>query len=361
MNKSNINYKDFCIAKEESIIYSLKLMDKLKRKLLIVLDDNKFYGLLSIGDLQRAIIANKPLEGSIKTILRNNIKTGTPIDDVENIKLIMLEHRMEFFPIIDEHKEIQTIYFWEDLFQDKIPKVARKLNCPVIIMAGGEGRRLKPLTNIIPKPLVPIAEKTIIEKIMDNFVEVGSHNFFLSVNYKASIIKHYLTELNNVNYNIQYFQEDKPLGTAGSLSLIKNLIKETFFVSNCDIIIEQDYSEIYNYHINNKNAITVVAAMKHYQIPYGIIYTEENGKLITLQEKPEITYKINSGFYIVEPKVLDLIPENTVFHFTDLIERAMINNYTIGVFPVSEKSWIDIGTWREYLQSQPFNENNLLK
>jgi NDP-sugar pyrophosphorylase family protein len=133
------------------------------------------------------------------------------------------------------------------------------------------------------------------------------------------------------------------MGTAGSLSLLKNKINKTFFVSNCDIIIEQDYSEILNYHQENKNEITVVAALKNYPIPYGIIESGEFGQLLELKEKPEITFKINSGMYILEPHLLKEIPSGSFFHITQLIEKIKRRNGKIGVFPVSEKSWIDMG------------------
>ena len=215
-------------------------------------------------------------------------------------------------------------------------------------MAGGKGTRLKPLTNIIPKPLLPIGEKTILETIMDKFMDIGCSAFYLSVNYKADSIRHYFDTLERNNYTISYFKEDKPLGTIGSLFLLKRIINQTFFISNCDIIIEEDYSEIYKYHKANSNEITIVAALKHYPIPYGTIETGENGKLITLTEKPELTFKINSGMYILEPHLLLEIPNNSFYHITDLIEKVKKRKGQIGVFPVSEKSWKDIGNWSEY-------------
>jgi NDP-sugar pyrophosphorylase family protein len=140
------------------------------------------------------------------------------------------------------------------------------------------------------------------------------------------------------------------MGTAGSLSLLKDRIHETFFVSNCDILIEQDYSEILRYHKENKNEITLVAALKHYPIPYGTVEAGENGQLIALKEKPELTFKINSGMYILDPHLLNEIPDNQFFHIIQLIEKVKKRKGKVGVFPVSEKSWRDIGEWSEYLK-----------
>lgn len=216
-------------------------------------------------------------------------------------------------------------------------------------MAGGQGTRMKPLTNIIPKPLIPIGEKTIIENIMDSFLEYGCSEFHLSVNYKSEVIRHYFEALANEAYHISYFEEDKPLGTAGSLQLLKDKIHSTFFVSNCDILINQDYGELLDFHRENKNEITVVAAMKHYPIPYGTIETKEDGLLAALIEKPEYTFKINAGFYILEPHLLDEIPRSKFYHITHLIEKLNSENRRVGVFPISQKSWQDIGEWSEYL------------
>jgi len=332
-----------------TLLEALKKMDALDKKLLIVLDNNKFYGLVSAGDIQRAIIQNKPLDTQVNDVLRKNIRIATPEDSFEGIKKMMFDYRMELCPVVNSEKKIVDIYFWEDVFKEEQPQPKNQFNLPVIIMAGGFGTRLKPLTNVLPKPLIPIGEKTIIEQIFERFNRHGCNNFYLSVNYKAELIEFYLKN-QNLPYQIEYIKEDNPSGTAGSLSLLKDKINETFFVSNCDIIIEQDYSEILEYHRDNKNEITIVAALKHFQIPYGTIETSENGKLERLTEKPELTFKINSGMYILEPHLLNEIPGNQFFHITHLIEKVHSRGGNVGVFPVSEKSWKDIGEWDEYLK-----------
>ena len=254
----------------------------------------------------------------------------------------------ECLPVLIENNHLINVLFCEYVFGYEIKRKKVKLNIPVIIMAGGKGTRLQPLTNVFPKPLLPIHKKTIIEDIMDRFVDVGCNEFHLSVNYKADIIKNYFNVLNNPSYKINYFEEDKPLGTAGSMFLIKDKINSTFFVSNCDILIDQDLDEIYNYHKKNHNEITIVSAIKRYKIPYGTIETKENGVLSKLDEKPELVFQINTGMYILEPDVLKFIPENQFFHITHLIELVKKNEGKIGVFPIGENSWQDIGNWDDY-------------
>ncbi|MFW6275180.1 MAG: nucleotidyltransferase family protein [bacterium] len=344
-------YKNRTIDSRDSLINALKKMDDLDKKLLIVLRNDLFYGLVSAGDIQRAIIQNKSLDTPLADVLRKNIRIAKPVDDFESIRQMMFDFRMELCPVVNKKKEIIQIYFWEDIFQEEEPKPRKQFNLPVIIMAGGKGTRLKPLTNVLPKALIPIGDKTIIEHIFQRFSKHGCDRFYISVNYKSELIEYYLGN-ENLSYHLNYFEEDKPMGTAGSLSLLKGKINETFFVSNCDILIEQDYSEILDYHKNSNNEITIVAALKHYPIPYGTIETTENGQLVNLNEKPELTFKINSGMYILEPHLLNEIPDAEFYHITDLIKRVKKRKGNVGVFPVSEKSWKDIGEWDLYLKNK---------
>ena len=344
------NYSAIFIDINSTIISAMVKMDDVRKKLLIVVENERYHGLISVGDIQRAILKNSDLNEPISSILRKDILVANPDMSTEEIKNLMLKIRAEFMPIITKDGAIVEILFWEDLFGDRSKVGYPNLNLPVVIMAGGKGTRLKPLTNVIPKPLIPISEKTIIEEIMDRFVNVGCKDFYLSINYKASTIISYFEELNNSKYRIEYFQEKIPLGTGGSLHLLKNKLTSTFFVTNCDIIIDQDLQEVYNYHLESKNDITIVSSLKQYSIPYGTIITGENGCLKEMTEKPNITYQINTGVYILEPHVLSYIPENEFFHITELIDLVIKNSGSVGVFPISEGAWNDIGEWNEYLK-----------
>lgn len=338
------------ISKTASILSALRKMDVEKVKLLLVMDNGKFYSLLSIGDIQRAIIANVSLDKPIEGILRKTVKVAKPTDDKNEIKVRMKERRNDFMPIVDDEGDVVDIIFWEDISSYKETRVNTPFMLPVVIMAGGQGSRLRPLTNVLPKPLIPIGEQTMIEDIMDRFVECGCHDFFVSVNYKADFIRHYFDNFGKQVYHIECFQEDKPLGTAGSLQLLKDRINSTFFVSNCDIIIDEDYSEILNFHREHQNEITVVAALKNFSIPYGTLETGEGGQLTSLHEKPNLTFKINTGMYILEPHLIKEIPSDRLYHITFLIEKLVNEGRKVGVFPISEGSWTDIGNWDEYMK-----------
>lgn len=344
----NTRVQAISIKTSDSILTAFKHMDAGGKKLLLVFDNEKFKGIVSIGDIQRAIIKQVDLNQKIESILRKNYKYATPQQSLEEIKAIMLQYRMECMPVVDTNGTLQEVIFWEDIMDESFVLCQTPFDLPVVIMAGGKGTRLKPLTNVLPKPLIPVGEKTIIEDIMDKFVACGSHRFFLSLNYKAEFIQSYLQQQNNADYRLEFFKEDKPLGTAGSLTLLKDKIHETFFVSNCDIFIKEDYSQILHYHRENKNELTLVTALKSFAIPYGIVETAEDGLLVDIKEKPEINFQINTGMYILEPHLLQEIPEQSYFNITDLMQTIIQREGRVGCFPVSEKAWTDIGDWKEY-------------
>lgn len=339
------------VSSEKTLIQTMKLMDEAFTKLLLVFDGEKFLGIITNGDLQRAIIAHTPFDTPIGKIVSQEGKLYAHVgDNREKIKEWMLAKRAELMPVLDEHDQLSDVIFWDDLLADTVVEDKRpKIDIPVVIMAGGKGTRLKPITNVIPKPLVPVGDKTILEVIMDQFEGIGCHKFYMSVNYKADMIKYYLSQLPH-HYDIEFFMEEKPLGTIGSVSLLKGKINTPFFVSNCDSINEQDYRDVWDYHVNNHNDMTIVTMVKSFKIPYGVIETGENGLMTALKEKPEQTYQVNTGVYILNPELIDEIPEGEFFHITHLMEKVQKRGGRVGCFPVSEQSWRDMGEWPEYLK-----------
>lgn len=335
------------IDENATITEAIKQMDAQRVKLLFVLRKSIFRGLISIGDIQRAIIDNKPFETPIKELIRKDLIVFYDTDSTNEIKQVMLKYRIECMPILNSQQEVINAIFWEELFQDQSVQY-QKLENPVVIMAGGRGTRLKPLTNVIPKPLIPIGERTIIEEIIQEFGKHQIKHFFISVNYKHELIKFHFDHIEDRQYDVEYIIEKDFFGTAGSLKMLEGKINTTFFVSNCDIVVDTNYAEIMDFHRGNNNMLTVVASLKHYKIPYGTIKTGENGNLVQLIEKPELTFFLNTGFYILEPEILKYIPKNQFYNITDLIMLLKEKGQQVGVFPISENSWKDMGEWPEY-------------
>lgn len=331
------------------LLDAMKTMDAQKVKTLFVFTGEHFEGIVTIGDIQRAIINNIGLKEPVAKILKKNKVYGYSSEGEDVIKGKMKTMRAEVMPILDDNNELVDVWFWEDLFKKAELPQREKINLPVVIMAGGKGTRLKPITNVIPKPLVPVGDKTILEVIMDQFESIGCHKFYMSVNYKADMMKYYLSQLDH-QYDIEFFMEDKPLGTIGSVSLLKGKITTPFFVSNCDSINEQDYRDVYDYHVSNNNDLTIVTMVKSFKIPYGVIETGEDGLMVSLSEKPELTYQVNTGVYILNPSCIEEIPEGEFFHITHLMEKIKARGGRVGCFPVSEHAWKDMGEWPEYLK-----------
>ena len=337
------------LASNESLLVALRQMDSQRVKMLFVLEKGHFVSILTIGDIQRAIVKNIALDTPVAQVVDKNKKYAHIGDSMDDIRIKMLEIRAECMPVLDGKGELSDVIFWRDLFEKEETDLRPKIDLPVVIMAGGKGTRLKPITNVIPKPLVPIGDKTILEVIMDQFESIGCHKFYMSVNYKADMMKYYLSQLDH-KYDIEFFMEDKPLGTIGSVSLLKGKITTPFFVSNCDSINEQDYRDVWDYHVQNHNDMTIVTMVKSFKIPYGVIETGEDGLMTALKEKPEQTYQVNTGVYILNPELIDEIPEGVFFHITHLMEKVQSRGGRVGCFPVSEHSWKDMGEWPEYLK-----------
>lgn len=337
------------INSDNSLLSALKKMDVEHVKMLFVFEKEHFVSILTIGDIQRAIVKNIALDSPVAAIVERNKKFAHVGESMDIIRVKMLRLRAECMPVLDETGELEDVIFWNDLFEKDESHSREKINLPVVIMAGGKGTRLKPITNVIPKPLVPIGDKTILEVIMDQFESIGCYKFYMSVNYKADMMKYYLSQLSH-KYDIEFFMEDRPLGTIGSVSLLKGKITTPFFVSNCDSINEQDYRDVYDYHVQNHNDMTIVTMVKSFKIPYGVIETGEDGLMVSLSEKPELTYQVNTGVYILNPECIEEIPEGEFFHITHLMEKIKARGGRVGCFPVSEHAWKDMGEWQEYLK-----------
>ena len=216
------------IRPDISILEAMKLMDVVKVKTLFVFNEGNFEGIITLGDIQRAIINTVALTQPVCKILNKKKIYGYLSEGKESIKEKMRSMRAEVMPILDDKGELVDVWFWNDLFKESESPHRKDINLPVVIMAGGKGTRLKPITNVIPKPLIPIGDKTILEEILDQFKSIGCRKFYMSVNYKSDMIRFYLDQLDH-KYDIEFFEESKPLGTIGSVSLLKDKIRTPFF------------------------------------------------------------------------------------------------------------------------------------
>lgn len=343
--------QSFLITENTSVKEAMKQMSEAGKKILFVIDQqNKLCGSLTDGDIRRWVLKEGSILARVAGVYQESPICFNEDYDIGDIKKIMLAKRINGVPVINRQREIVRILLWEDIFGNGNVASKETIDIPVVIMAGGKGDRLDPFTRILPKPLIPIGEKAIIELIMEKFLAYGVKEFFVTVNHKSRMIKAYFDEI-KTPYRINYIKEDNPMGTAGSLRLLEQEIKKSVLVSNCDIIIESDYSEIVDFHEEKNNDITIVGSFRHFTIPYGICTIEAGGQLMSLEEKPERDFLVNTGMYLLKKDVLSLIPENQRFDMTDLVRSVKKQGGKVGVFPIDAKSWIDVGQWEEYHKS----------
>ena len=332
-----MDVRDFLIDENATMIEAMELLDRVAKKVLFVLREGRFVAAITDGDVRRWILRKGNLDAKVKDIANYSPKYLLERDRAR-AKSFMKRRSVEALPILNDSMDIVSVVLWDD---GEI-KSKRTLDIPVVIMAGGLGTRLYPYTKILPKPLIPIGEIPIAEHIMNKFHRCGVSHFYLVVNHKKNMIKAYFNEIVR-DYSVDYVDEEVPLGTGGGLSLLKGRIDSTFILSNCDILIEEDYEKIFNFHQKESNLITMVCSLKHIKIPYGVVEIGESGEIEKMQEKPELSFFTNTGMYVAEPEIIDELKECEAIGFPDIIERYRNLGRKVGIYPISEKSWLDMG------------------
>ncbi len=328
-----------------SLVEAMQKIDDGAQGIIFVVDDaNCLVGCVTDGDIRRWIIKTADLNAKVADFMFKNPKyviSGECINYTE----YMNQYSVNALPILDRNKKITDIVFRKnDTVKADNDRVLS--NVPVVIMAGGKGTRLYPYTKILPKPLIPIGDVPIMERIIDKFVACGAEEFFITVNYKKSMIKSYFEDL-NPKYRINYVEENKPLGTGGSLKLIDRKFDKPIFITNCDILINADLSDMYEQHIKSGNAVTIISSLKNIVVPYGVLKVKEQGIIEEMQEKPKLSYFVNTGVYIINPELIDYIPDDTFYHMPQLADKAMELGLKVGMYPVSEDAFLDMGEIEE--------------
>ncbi|MBP5385497.1 MAG: CBS domain-containing protein [Lachnospiraceae bacterium] len=333
-----MNYKECFITGEMPIIEAMSLLVKLGTRILLLVDaEEKLLGTLTDSDIRRWIIKTGSVEGTAGEVANRNPKYIHEDEDF-TLKELFDHYQVDALPVVDPDMVVTGIEFLYN------PKLNQKgvLDLPVVMMAGGKGTRLYPYTQILPKPLIPVNEIPIAERILNEFHSFQCSDFYMIVNYKKEMIKAYFSEV-SLPYRVHFVDETTPLGTGGGLRLMKGMLTSTFVLTNCDSMILADYSKMLDYHKKSGNAITFVCSLINYEVPYGIVEFEEGGKITGLREKPSYSFFTNTGMYFVEPVVFDHIRENEKIDFPSIAERCRENGLSVGVYPINSKAWLDMG------------------
>ncbi len=335
----------FLAPPDVSIVEAMRLIDGNAAGILYIADaDRTLLGSLTDGDLRRYIIRTGSLTGTAGEAMN-----PTPIVQAASAPspdaAFFTQKGITSVPVVGDDGRLTDILFARRPERQSADPEALK-DIPVVIMAGGKGTRLYPYTKILPKPLIPIGDVPILERILGKFRSAGARRFYLTVNYKKEMIRSYFNDL-KPDYDIVYVEEDRPLGTAGSIRLIQETFSTPVIVANCDSIIEADYGKILSRHREAGNAMTIVASLKNMTVPYGVLHTGENGVISAMEEKPAFSFFINTGMYVVEPRCLERIPRDTFYHMPMLADELIKNGEQVGMYPVSEDSFLDMGEFEE--------------
>ena len=329
-----MDINNYIVAHDLSIIDALGRLNICEKKILFLCDDNeRLLAAITDGDIRRWILKSGDMSAPVDKIANYNPKYLFDADII-TAKNYMLENSISALPILNADKTIKTIVFWTDSNIEL--KMQDKINLPVVIMAGGKGTRLYPYTKILPKPLIPVGDIPIIERIIDQFVKAGCKDFYVIVNYKKDMIKAYFNEMKDKSYNITFIDENIPLGTGGGLKLLQSYLNTEFILTNCDILIKSDFSDIIKKHSNKNNVVTMICSAKKFTIPYGIVELDKNENILEMKEKPTLNFLTNTGCYVVSSSVFDYIADNENIGFPDIIDRIKDANKKVGIYPIHQ-------------------------
>lgn len=326
----------------QSVKAVVEIMETTRLKAVVVVDSERnLQGIFTLGDMRRYFLKDGDLSAPIAEAMNPKPIVFGSREEAENYKAST--GILPVYPIVDDRQHVIDVIY-EKQSTKKISNVLSEI--PLVIIAGGKGTRLYPYTKVLPKALIPIGDYTITERIIREFQRYGCKQVYFVLNHKANMIRAYYNDLDR-DYEVDYAEEKEFLGTAGGLGLLKDKLHTTFFVSNCDILINADLECIYKTHKANGNKITFVCSMKDIVIPYGVVETDESGAITAMKEKPAFSFLVNTGLYMIEPDVIKNIKENEFIHLPDLAQRYLDMGEKVGVFPISEKAWMDMGQFNE--------------
>ncbi|MFC4322491.1 nucleotidyltransferase family protein [Litchfieldia salsa] len=333
-------WQDILVPASTSIFNTMDIIDKSTLQFAVVINEKKqLLGTVTDGDIRRGILKGLNLDTSISEVMNTS-----PLYEIEGkrhsyYRKVLRTKKIKQLPVVNTERQIIDIIFIED-------KGEYKKSNPVVLMAGGLGTRLQPLTNETPKPMLKLGGKPILETIIDGFKDAGFYNFIITVNYKKEVIKEYFGDGSSMGINITYVEESKRLGTAGALSLLEKKPELPFFVMNGDLLTKINYEQLLNFHKEMDSFGTMCVREFEYQIPYGVIETE-NHKLLSIEEKPTHRTFVNAGIYVLNHEVLKYVPSDTFFDMPDLFKTLLSNNHETSAFPVREY-WMDIGRMADF-------------
>tara|TARA_B100001113_G_scaffold1182_2_gene1068 strand:- start:4192 stop:5238 length:1047 start_codon:yes stop_codon:yes gene_type:complete len=335
------NIEDITVKESISILEVMKIIDESSKQIAIVIDENnKLLGTISDGDIRRALLKNIPLTESVKEIYFKTPTVASINDSREEIINICKVKKIHQIPIVDSKGNLVGLEILDELISKE-----KKLN-KVVLMVGGLGTRLQPLTENIPKPMLEVGNKPILQTIVEKFAEYGYLDIVMCINYKSHVIKDYFGDGAEFGVNIEYVSEKDRMGTAGALSLLKDKPQEPFFVMNGDLLTNVNFEHLHDFHISNNSIGTMCVRDYDFQVPFGVVSIKDT-KILSIDEKPKHKFFVNAGIYMFDPEILDYIPKNEFYDMPTLFKKLIDKNKKVISFPLREY-WLDVGRIEEY-------------
>lgn len=340
-----IPWERILVERTKTVFEAIKAIDTFPYHIGLVVDaDRKLVGTVTDGDVRRAIINGATMQSPIESIMNTNpitVQPDTPdsvIDEYARIK------RIRQFPVLDEEGRVIDINMTGSQWTN-----SSYISNWVVLMAGGLGSRLRPLTEDVPKPLLNVGNKPLMETILENFVDVGFSKFFISVNYKAEMIKDHFGDGKSKSIDIQYMEESSRMGTAGSLCLLPERPELPFIVMNCDLLTKVNFRQLLEFHEQQDSKATMCVREYDFQVPYGVIEIEDHC-ISRIDEKPVHRFFVNAGIYVLDPDIIDFVPRGKAFDMTTLFEKIILDGHNTAAFPIREY-WLDVGQRDDLIQA----------
>ncbi len=335
------SWKENILAPERSILDALKQIDATGIQLVLIAGPSgRLEGVLTDGDIRRAILKGQSLEVPAREVMNANPVTVSPDASQEEMLSIMRRGVLHHLPVVDADRRVVGLATLDDLI-GAVEKPNR-----VVLMAGGQGKRLRPLTEDTPKPLLAVGGKPILENILENFAEQGFRRFYISVNYLAHTISDYFQDGSKWGVQIEYLHEKESLGTAGALSLLPEVPEDPILVMNGDLLTRANFTAMLKFHDENRTAATMAVKEYDFQVPYGVVRVEGH-EIRAIEEKPVHRFFVNAGIYAISPEALKVIPSGVYFDMPTLFEKLMANGQSTSAYPLREY-WLDIGGLEDF-------------
>lgn len=333
-----------CVGAQASLREVLKILGNSPLGICLVVDENRqILGTVTDGDCRRALLKSNSLDLSAQDVMHREFLVVDETFSLDQIRTLMRSNGVDQIPIVNRNNQVIDLVTSTRVLKSHDPNVV------AVILAGGKGKRLMPLTEAMPKPMLPVGDKPMLERLIDQLVSQGIKDIYISISYLGHIIQEHFGDGEKFGCSIKYITETKELGTAGPLRALREMKVESILVVNGDLVTSVDFNACIELHQTGGHDLTVGVSRFDYQIPFGVVSTNAEGVVTAIREKPSFSFTINAGFYAVQPHLLELIPEDVFFPMNEFIEATMRSGHSVGAFAVHE-NWADVGLMDQYLQ-----------